>query len=186
MTPSDRRAFLKQAALLTVATATPGLLGGEVLVGTPVPPPPGWVPTPCRLCGVGCGLLVEVDRGQSVAVRGDPDSPVGGGLACVKGYHSIQLASGRDRITRASLRRGGQLTSVSLREAHDAIASRLRETVREHGKDSVALYGSAQWSITDAYVASSCRLATEPDYFLASLPVYRISTARRGPLRSVG
>ena len=32
--------------------------------------------------------------------------------------------------------------------------SKLRETAQQHGKDSVALYGSAQWTIPDAYVAS--------------------------------
>jgi nitrate reductase NapA len=36
----------------------------------------------------------------------------------------------------------------------DVVASRLRETVRRHGKDSIAVYGSAQWTLPDAYVAS--------------------------------
>jgi nitrate reductase NapA len=76
------------------------------------------------------------------------------GLACVKGYNSVQALSGPDRLTRAKVRRDGTLVDVPLREAFDLVARRLRATVERHGKDSVALYGSAQWSILDAYLAS--------------------------------
>ena len=76
------------------------------------------------------------------------------GSACVKGYYSVQALYGRDRITRAMIRRDGVLVEVPLGEALDLVASKLRETVQQHGKDSVALYGSAQWTIPDAYVAS--------------------------------
>jgi nitrate reductase NapA len=99
-------------------------------------------------------LLVGVENGRAVAVKGDPASPVSKGLACVKGYHAFQALYGRDRLTRAMVRRDGALVEVSLPEALDLVASKLRETVRRHGKDSIALYGSAQWTIPDAYVAS--------------------------------
>ena len=89
-----------------------------------------------------------------MAVKGDPDSPVSKGLACVKGYNSVQALYGPDRITRAMVRRDGALVEVPLREALDLVARKLRETAQQHGKDSVALYGSAQWTIPDAYVAS--------------------------------
>ncbi|HET9293016.1 MAG TPA: molybdopterin-dependent oxidoreductase [Gemmatimonadales bacterium] len=115
---------------------------------------PVWKRAPCRLCGVGCGLLVGLENGRAVAVKGDPDSPVGKGLACVKGYHSIEALYGPDRIRRAMVRREGKLVGVPLHEAFDLVARKLRETVQQHGKDSIALYGSAQWSIPDAYIAS--------------------------------
>ena len=51
------------------------------------------------MCGVGCGLLVRIQGGRAVAVKGDPESPVSGGLACVKGYYSVQALYGRDRLT---------------------------------------------------------------------------------------
>jgi nitrate reductase NapA len=87
-------------------------------------------------------------------VKGDPDAPVSSGLACAKGYYSIQALYGRDRITRAMIRRGNALVAVPVAEALDLVARRLRETTQRYGKDSVAVYGSAQWSIPDAYVAS--------------------------------
>ncbi len=95
-----------------------------------------------------------IESGRAAAVKGDPDSAVSKGSACVKGYYSVQALYGRDRITRAMVRRNGALVEVPLGEALDLVARTLRETSQRHGKDSVAVYGSAQWTIPDAYVAS--------------------------------
>lgn len=153
----DRRAFLRGIAALSAAGAgtalAPGLLHADDVL-TPSAAPPVWKKTPCRLCGVGCGLLVAIENGRAVAVRGDPQSPVSAGLACAKGYYSVQALYGRDRLTRAMTRRGAALAPVSVGDALDTVAARMRETIARYGKDSVAVYGSAQWTIPDAYVAS--------------------------------
>ena len=159
MSQVDRRTFLKKAAAMSAATAAAAAVPAMVLPASATSlrdqrSAPVWKRTPCRLCGVGCGLLVGVENGRAVAVKGDPDSPVSKGSACVKGYHSVQALYGRDRITRALVRRHGALVETPLQEALDLVARGLRETVQRHGKDSVALYGSAQWTIADAYVAS--------------------------------
>lgn len=169
MTGTDRRTFLRQVAMASAAGAATALFPGVVLgddvwryvegvLG------PGeeeafsaqvaWRKAPCRFCGVGCGLLVGIENGRAVAVRGDPESPVNRGMACVKGFHSVQALYGRDRLTRAMVRRNGRLVEVPLSEALDLVAEQLRETVRTHGKDSVAMYGSGQWTIPAGYVAS--------------------------------
>jgi nitrate reductase (cytochrome) len=156
----DRRGFLRRITAVSAATAGSGILAGTLLGASTsfseaeTEAPPAWKRAPCRLCGVGCGLLVGVESRRAGAVKGDPESPVGSGLACAKGYHSVQALYGRDRITRAMVRRNGGLTPVPLGDALDIVAHRLRDTIARHGKDSVAMYGSAQWSITDAYVAS--------------------------------
>jgi len=155
----DRRTFLKRAGIVSVATAAttavPTLAFASSAPSTGSDSTPvSWRKAPCRLCGVGCGLLIGVANGRPVAVRGDPDSPVSRGLACVKGYHAVEALSGRDRITRAMIRRQGSLVPVPLSEALDLVARTIQETTRRHGKDSVALYGSAQWTIPDAYIAS--------------------------------
>jgi nitrate reductase (cytochrome) len=159
MSDVDRRTFLKRMGVVSAATAASAAVPNLVL-------PPGagllgagrtaasWKKTPCRLCSVGCGLFVDLQSGRPVAVKGEVDSPVSQGLACVKGYNSVQALSGPDRITRALVRQNGVLTPVPLREAFDLVARKLGETLKDHGKNGVALYGSAQWSITDAYVAS--------------------------------
>ena len=157
MTVQDRRAFLKRTAMAAAAASASALVP-DVLFGAEVEAPRNadvvWNKTPCRFCGVGCGLLVGIENGRAVAVRGDPDSPVNKGMACVKGYHSVQALYGRDRIARAQVRRDGRLVEVPIEEALDLVAERLRQTVQQHGKDSVAMYGSGQWTIPDGYVAS--------------------------------
>ncbi len=113
-----------------------------------------WNKTPCRFCGVGCGLLVGTSAGRAVAVKGDPRSPVNRGLACVKGYHSIQTLYGKDRLTKAYVRRGDSMVAVPIQEALDIVAAKIKETMAAYGKDSVSIYGSGQWTIPDGYAAS--------------------------------
>lgn len=145
----DRRDFLKTAAVASAAViAQPLPVEGQSASGE-------WKRAPCRLCGVGCGLLVRVQGGRAVAVKGDPESPVSRGLACVKGYYSVQALYGRDRLTRALVRRNGTLTPVPMTEALDLVAARLRETVARTGPDSAGLYGSAQWTVADALAGAS-------------------------------
>ena len=44
-----------------------------------------WKKTQCTLCGVSCGLEVEVEGTKVVSVRPDKDSPRSHGYACRKG-----------------------------------------------------------------------------------------------------
>lgn len=153
----DRRTFLKGIAAVSAAAGAaiaPSALLHANGVSVDIGPEPIWKKTPCRLCGVGCGLLVGIENGRAVAVKGDPDSRVSRGLACAKGYYSVQALYAKDRITRALVRRNNALVEVPINEALDIVANRIRETTQQHGKDSVAIYGSAQWTIPDAYVAS--------------------------------
>jgi nitrate reductase (cytochrome) len=111
--------------------------------------------SPCRFCGVGCGLLIGLsEEGKAVAVKGDPNSPVNKGLCCVKGYHSVMSIYGKDRLTKPLVRKNGRFVETSMKEALDLIASKMRGIIDKHGKDAVSLYGSGQWTIPDGYVAS--------------------------------
>jgi nitrate reductase NapA len=60
---------------------------------------------------------------------------------------------------------------MPLGEAFDLVASRLRETLRAHGKDSVAIYGSGAWTIPDAYVAAK--------FFKGALGTNNVETSAR-------
>ncbi|RMH13073.1 MAG: periplasmic nitrate reductase subunit alpha [Gemmatimonadetes bacterium] len=156
--PLDRRAFLRRSALASAAAAAAQLVPVASFSGLAALEDERddveWRKAPCRFCGVGCGLLIGLRDGRAVAVRGDPASPVNRGVCCVKGYHSVQALYGRDRITKALVRRDGRLVEVPIDEALDLVAERMRATIEEHGKDAVALYGSGQWTIPDGYVAS--------------------------------
>src|SRR5512141_2049208 len=171
----DRRTFLRGMAAVSAATAGAALVPEVLQAGDDLPTPtkadPNWLKTPCRLCGVGCGLLIGIEGGHAGAVKGDPESSVSKGLACATGYYSAQALYGRDRIRHAMIRRGSALVEVPMSEALDLVARRIRETTQQHGKDSVAIYGSAQWTIPDAYVAGKL--------FKAGLGTNNVETSTR-------
>ena len=142
------------SATAAATSLFPGIVFGEWAENDADTSDVQWKKTPCRFCGVGCGLLVGLAGGRAVAVKGDPNSPVNKGLCCVKGYHSVQALYGKDRIKKAMVRKNGKLVETSINEALDLVASKMKETIGEHGKDSVSIYGSGQWTIPDGYVAS--------------------------------
>jgi nitrate reductase NapA len=151
-----RRQFIKSAAAQS-AVASAAVLFPGISFGAWKNVDSGgieWKKTPCRFCGTGCGLLVGVSGDRAVAVKGDPNCTVNKGLCCVKGYHSIQILYGKDRVTKALVRKNGKMVETPLKEALDLVASKMQETIKSHGKDAVAMYGSGQWSITDGYVSS--------------------------------
>ena len=162
MTAVDRRTFLKRVVAASAATATSAAVSTATAkepsaLAQPVDASatnPVWKKAPCVMCGVGCGLLVGIEGGRAVAAKGDPASSVGDGLACAKGYYAVQALYGRDRLKRARIARGAAPVDAPIGEALDLVATRLRDTIAQHGPDSVAMYGSSQWTIPDAYVAA--------------------------------
>ena len=147
----------KASAFATAMAMFPGVLFAEEqerLLGKLAGADLKWSKTPCRFCGVGCGLKVGILEGKAVAVKGDPESSVNKGLCCVKGYHSIMALYGADRIRKPLVRKNGKMVEVSMKEALDLVASKMKETISTHGKDAVSIYGSGQWTIPDGYVAS--------------------------------
>jgi len=156
---TSRRNFLKKmaaaSAMATAASIFPGILfandgqGGLDDNGNVT-----WKKAPCRFCGVGCGVLIGVEDGKAVAVKGDPNSSVNKGLCCVKGYHSVMAMYGNDRLTKPLVKKNGVMVETTMDEALELIASKMKSTIKEHGKDSVSVYGSGQWTIPDGYAAS--------------------------------
>ncbi len=109
---------------------------------------------PCRFCGTGCGVEVGVVDDRVVAVRGDELSPVNRGLLCAKGYGLAEVLYGEDRLTQPMIRNAtGTLVPATWDEALDLIATRWTDLIATHGRDSVAMFGSGQWTIPDGYAA---------------------------------
>jgi nitrate reductase (cytochrome) len=154
----DRRDFLKKmakiSAMATAAALFPGIIFPKDQEASLPAGAIEWRKSPCRFCGVGCGLLIGLQGGKAVAVKGDPASPVNKGLCCVKGYHSVLALYGKDRLTKPLVRKNGKMVETSMKEALDLVAAKMQEAIKQHGKDSVAIYGSGQWTIPDGYVAT--------------------------------
>lgn len=115
-----------------------------------------WRRTLCPYCGVGCGLLVEVEGGAVKRVKGDPDHPSSLGDLCAKAVHLPPTLRTPDRLLHPHVRsrRDAELARVPWELAVRLVADRLRDTVATHGPDAVAFYGSGQLLTEEYYVAS--------------------------------
>jgi anaerobic selenocysteine-containing dehydrogenase len=76
-----------------------------------------------------CGMLVEIDGGRVVGVRGDPDNPDSQGFLCIRGQASREIIGNPARLLRPLVRaqRGrDDWRETSWDEALDLIAGRMR------------------------------------------------------------
>ena len=106
--------------------------------------------TTCPYCGVGCGLLVLQDDAGQVTIKGDPEHPANYGRLCTKGSalgETIDL-NGRLLMPQIGKRKAGW------DEAINCVATAFADAIRDHGPDSVAIYGSGQLLTEDYYVAN--------------------------------
>ncbi|MGM0434418.1 MAG: nitrate reductase catalytic subunit NapA [Pseudomonadota bacterium] len=158
-----RREFAKANAA-AAAAATAGMAvpaGASNLITNQELTSLRWDKAACRFCGVGCSVMVGTRGGQIVATHGDNQSEVNRGLNCVKGYFLSKILYGKDRLEQPMLRKRdgqyhkeGQFEPVSWDEALDVMAEKFKTAIREHGPDSVAMFGSGQWTIWEGYAAS--------------------------------
>lgn len=149
----SRRDFLKaSAAAAAFAAAGAPLLGTRYADAADASIK--WDKAPCRFCGTGCGVLVGVKDNRIVATKGDPQASVNKGLNCIKGYFLSKILYGKDRLTTPLIRKGGKMVEASWDEAMTLIAAKFRESIAKHGPDSVAIYGSGQWTVFEGYAAS--------------------------------
>lgn len=158
-----RRAFVKANAA-AVAAASAGMAipaGASNLITQADMNRLQWDKAPCRFCGVGCSVMVGTYNGRIVATHGDNQSEVNRGLNCVKGYFLSKILYGEDRLTQPLLRKrngqyakDGDFEPVSWDEALDLMAEKITAAIREHGPESIALFGSGQWTIWEGYAAS--------------------------------
>ncbi|NOY90457.1 MAG: molybdopterin-dependent oxidoreductase [Deltaproteobacteria bacterium] len=150
---SSRREFVKRSLTVVAGTAAMPLYHGTLSTAEADDLDRAtFYKSPCRFCGTGCGVEVGVVDGRIVAVRGDDASPVNAGLLCAKGYGLAEVLYGEDRLTQPMIRNSaGALEPATWDEALNLIASRWTDLISAHGKDSVALFGSGQWTIPDGY-----------------------------------
>src|SRR5919109_3310241 len=117
---------------------------------------PEWGRTQCPYCGVGCGLLVQIEAGEVARVKGDPDHPANFGEVCAKAVMLPRSLHRPDRLLYPQLRprRDRPLTRVPWAVALKTLARSFRSIIAEYGPDAVTCYGSGQLLTEDYYVAN--------------------------------
>jgi len=95
-------------------------------------------------CPDACGLLVEVEGGRVVGVRGDPDHPWSRGSLCPKvtNYHATVHAPSRllTPLLRDGPKGAGSFRRASWDEAITVIAGRWKEIIRLRGAEAILPY----------------------------------------------
>lgn len=158
-----RRQFTKANAAAIAASAAGVSLpvGAENLITNDELTELTWSKAPCRFCGTGCSVMVATKNNRIVATHGDAQAEVNRGLNCVKGYFLSKILYGRDRLTQPLMRKqngvyskNGDFVPVSWDEALDLMAEKFTAAIRDHGPESVGMFGSGQWTVWEGYAAS--------------------------------
>ncbi|GAA4891665.1 nitrate reductase catalytic subunit NapA [Ferrimonas pelagia] len=154
----DRRQFIKANAAMAAATAAGAAIPVKMVQAAEGADDITWNKAPCRFCGVGCSILVGTRDNRIVATRGNPDSPVNKGMACVKGAYLSKVMYGYGRLTQPLLRmkhgqyaKDGELTPVSWDRAYDEMAAKWKASLKAKGPGSVGMFGSGQWTVWEGY-----------------------------------
>jgi anaerobic selenocysteine-containing dehydrogenase len=95
----------------------------------------------CRFCHAGCAVLVDVEDGRAVRVRGDRDDPLYRGFTCEKGRQLPAQHAHPDRLLHSMRRTAhGTHEPIASADALREIAERVQAIVAEHGPRAVAFY----------------------------------------------
>ncbi|HVK78185.1 MAG TPA: molybdopterin oxidoreductase family protein [Kofleriaceae bacterium] len=94
----------------------------------------------CTLCEATCGVAIDIDGDQVVAIRGDDADPFSRGYICPKATALADLHHDPDRLRRPIARDGDRWRELGWDEAFDLVAGKLRATQAAHGKQAVGVY----------------------------------------------
>ena len=85
-----------------------------------------------------CGMLVDVEEGKVVGVRGDPENPDSRGFLCIRGQASHEILGNPNRLLYPMMRasRADEWRRATWDEALDTIADRMRAV----GREAVAMW----------------------------------------------
>ena len=94
----------------------------------------------CDFCDSACGLEIEMEGDQIIAIRGDHKDRFSRGHICPKGIAHQDLFNDPDRLRRPVRKKGSEWEEVSWEEALEEAGRSLAEVQRKYGRDALALY----------------------------------------------
>ncbi len=108
----------------------------------------------CPYCGVGCGIVMQVEDNKVVKVIGDKAHPTNFGRLCTKGTTCGQAIAESGRMENAYLRqaRDHDPVRIAMDKAISETAGRLRHILERDGPDALAFYVSGQMSLEAQYL----------------------------------
>ncbi len=149
------------------------------------PPEEKWIPTVCRQCQGGCGIVVRVVGNRAVKIDGNPLHPINRGRLCARGQSGLQLLYDPDRIQGPLARKGergeDRWESISWEKALATLEEKLK-TLRSHQRpESLVMFsgirqglaGKATSRFMEAY-GSPNLITTESDRSRGLIPAIEL------------
>ncbi len=125
----------------------------------------------CRGCHGGCGVLVQVEGGRAIEVKGDPQGPINRGRICIKGRKAPYLAHNPDRLTTPLRRTAQGWREIGWDEALDEIGERFLAIREKWGAEALVLgYGTGRDN--EAFIYRFANLFGTPNVLTAGHVCY--------------
>src|SRR6516225_6564056 len=85
----------------------------------------------CPYCGVGCGIVMQVESGRVTKVTGDKNHPANFGRLCSKGFTCAEPLTALDRLSSAFTRNSSaeKIQPVPMANALAQTAARLQKII---------------------------------------------------------
>ncbi|MBT3534667.1 MAG: molybdopterin-dependent oxidoreductase [Rhodospirillaceae bacterium] len=178
----SRRNFLKTSSFVTGSAASAGLMVGAnpELVSAAAAENEDERTTAlaqCPYCGVGCGTIIQVEKGKIVSMRPDKDHPTNYGLQCIKGLTAaepmyVDRMEGDSYVRKdvwaewkkpnhgdlefTSKTKGSfdeeHFVRVPYHDASEMVAHKVANFAKKYTGNSIALYGSGQLTMEGQYL----------------------------------
>ncbi|MEL6404744.1 MAG: molybdopterin oxidoreductase family protein [Chloroflexota bacterium] len=94
----------------------------------------------CNLCEAMCGIEIELEGDDIIAIRGDKNDPFSRGHICPKATALQDIYNDPNRLKRPVKKTDDGWVEISWEEAFDTVVSRLKAVQAEHGNDAVGVY----------------------------------------------
>lgn len=94
----------------------------------------------CNLCEAMCGLAIDLDGDDIIAIRGDENDPFSQGHICPKATALQDLYHDPNRLKHPVRRTENGWERISWEEAYDEVVSNLKAVQEKYGNDSLGIY----------------------------------------------
>lgn len=124
--------------------------------------------TRCPYCSMQCSMdLIEekIITRNRFKVKPNKQDPTSEGRLCIKGTHAHQHAINDERIQYPLMKLDGEFVRVPWELTNEMIANRIKDLQKEHGLNSIAVYGGGSLTNEEAYLLGKfARVALKTKY----------------------
>lgn len=115
------------------------------------------LPTTCRQCPAGCGIIAYLDGEKLVQILGNPNHPHNLGGICAKGIAGINLANDPERLLyplkRTGARGAGQWTTITWDEAYSTLEARIKGMIKKRKIKELVIDKGQDDLLLDRFIA---------------------------------